>query len=415
MPHRSIFINKIRSVKMKKIIGIVLVVIISLILFINKNDNSPLSKSIKKNQNKKIQSINWQMFEGTQKLQRYASTDLGTAYKLKWSFNKHEGLTVPIFSDNKIYVGTGNGKVYVFTLESNKPVKILNICNDTVTSQPLVYKNNIYIGTITGNFYSYNIIENKIDWKINTEGKITGSANYYQIDNQLYILFGSYDGYLYSIEALTGKKQWTVETDDFINGTPAIFKDNSRAVFGGCDGLVRVVNLRTGKQEFVYKLKSHIPSSPVIKNNNIICTEYSNKIVSFSFKDMYVVTWKYKSNKKGVTYIHSPAVSDNYLVTGDERGYLRVIELKTGKLKTEKRIGKKINTPLIFKNNRILVTTSRGVIKILDLTTLDVVWKYKTKIPIEHGAIPVNNGFAVTDNDGNLYVFEKKITGGASK
>lgn len=393
---------------------ILLIVIISIIFLLFNYYNSLLKKTtgiLPEDSNKDIifsENIDdWNMFGGNQKLQRRTCSIFDSAIDLIWSYNIPEGITTPVLYKNKLIVIGFYGRIFIFDLESNEPYDIINACTEPVSSPPLILNDNIIFGTMRGNLYSISLQNKEINWIYNAKGKITGTPNYYYLENEDVpnIIFGCYAGNIYSLSSKSGELKLLFETNDFINGSVAIAHEYNIAVFGGCDGKLRIIDLIKEREIFNYNLDSYIPSSPLITNNKIISVGYSNTISAFSIKPPYENLWTYKNKNTRSNNSYSPAVSDIYLAIGDRNGNVKIIDKQTGELVIQKNFNYEIFSILFYKN-AIVITNDNGNIYALDKKTFEIIWKYDCGIPFIEGIIPVGKGFAVSDYDGTLYFFQ---------
>ncbi|MBT3302487.1 MAG: PQQ-like beta-propeller repeat protein, partial [Bacteroidetes bacterium] len=188
----------------------------------------------------------WPSERGNNALSGYTKVKLPNDLKLLWSFKTEDAIkSSPVFCGKSIFVGSNDGNLYCLSKEGK-----LNWTFETETSiesTPLYLNGIVYFGNLGGDVYAINAKNGKQIWKFETQGQISGAANWtYKSDKKgKQILIGSYDFYMYCIDAKTGKLVWKYETDNYINGCPAINARNT--VFGGCDGFLHSVDIHSGK------------------------------------------------------------------------------------------------------------------------------------------------------------------------
>ena len=185
----------------------------------------------------------WNMFRGDQALAGMTVFEFPAKPEILWTYKTDDQIkSSPVSCNNKIIAGSGDGFVYCLDI-NGKLIWKFNSGNG-IEAPALILEGNVYIGNLDGSLYSLNLNTGLQNWVYKADNQISGSPNYWKINEKLYILVGSYDYNLHCVDAKTGKVKWKYESDNFINGAAAC--QNGIAVFGGCDGFLHMVDIKTG-------------------------------------------------------------------------------------------------------------------------------------------------------------------------
>ena len=150
-----------------------------------------------------------------------------------------------------------------------------------------------------GWFFRLDAKTGKQIWKYKTDNQIVGSANWIKSGNSYKLAVGSYDYYLHGVGFEKGDSLWQYESDNFINGAPAIYKNN--AVFGGCDGFIHVVNMETGKALKKIKLDTYVASSPLVEGDLLYVGDYEGRFFAVDLAKG-TIKWTYDNPDKNLPF-----------------------------------------------------------------------------------------------------------------
>jgi outer membrane protein assembly factor BamB len=347
-------------------------------------------------------SQEWNIFRGNPSLSGYSNARIKFPMNLKWTFQTDDAIVAgTVIGNNTIFVSSIGGIVYAIGFDGKLKWKFET---DNSIEAPALYLNGkIYIGNLSGNLYALDAKTGKQVWKYETENQIMGSANFYYLNNKLYILVGSYDYYLHCVDGETGKNVWKYESNNFINGAPAI--GNNMAMFGGCDGFLHMVNLETGKANNKLEVATYIAGSVTIKENLVFTGDYDGlfSCIDLNKKE---IKWQFDNPSSNLPILGSPSVTDNKVVIGGQDKYLRSFDMDGNQIWSFNAGGRLDASPVIVKNVVIAVTMD-GLLYALNLNNGKELWSYEVGSAMAHNPAVIDNTLVVGARDGNVYFFEK--------
>jgi eukaryotic-like serine/threonine-protein kinase len=226
----------------------------------------------------------------------------------------------PVVSDNKVYVGGYNGKIYSFipgenqtdrTLEKirvgDKDITIGSIIGSIIAdngnlyfgssdgnvyavdgrlqpiwehpfvtkgkiwSTPTISKGTVYIGSFDNNLYALNASNGTSKWVFNAKGAFVATP----IVDENTVYAGSFDRNIYAIDTNTGTLRWSFQGKHGFWATPIV---NNGMIYAPClDGKVYVLRTTDGYKVAEIDLKAAISSSPVLVGETIIVSTETSK------------------------------------------------------------------------------------------------------------------------------------------
>lgn len=351
----------------------------------------------------------WTIFRGSPSLCGYVDCGIPDSPHLLWSKTvQTRTVASPIVYDGKVYTLDRKGRLRRFTEDGdsilvydfNTPVEASFIAHDSV----------LYVGRIDGYVNAYSITENRIIWKYETQGQISGSPNLIDVSGTPHLLVGSYDSNMYSFDAVTGQKTSQFETGYYINGTAAIW--HRYMVFGGCDAWLRMVDTTTGIATDSIQLDAYLPASPAILGDIAYEADYNGNIYEIKLEK-----GKFASHRKLVT---SSADKDNddsglvsmptatrdavYALTGER--YICCFERSTGKLRWKKMLrGMTGESSPIVSSDKVLACTKDGHVSLFNADDGTELWHYDTGEQIISSPAIISDRFYILTSRGTLLCF----------
>ncbi len=243
------------------------------------------------------------------------------------------------------------------------------------------------------------------------------------------------------------------------------FSNNSLTVYekilfvSGLGGRITAFNLKTGKEFGVIKNKGEIRSAPIIKGRKVIfvLNDYKENFGTFHVYDLdygtektvkidygsnnklltdgklfYVlsnngnlfavninakVKWQIKTNEQTLC---SPLMIEDYIVWGNQKGKIYVVNKNLKKILYSKNISGGFNSEVTGESKYFYIADINGIAYKIRINNGNVIWKYDTKAPVKNGItfddkrafIGNLNGdlFCVNKYSGELY-WEKSLGG----
>jgi outer membrane protein assembly factor BamB len=230
---------------------------------------------------------------------------------LIWSYDTRDIVeSTPVVYDNKVYVGSENGRLYcldaysgleiwnyktgnevdstptifddavyfgssdmkLYALDANSGDEHWNYSFEStlgqIVSSPVISHNSLFIGSKDGNLYSLNLTTHELEWTFSTGDEIWGSAAV----SWPYVYIGSLDGNLYCLWGTNGTQKWNFSSNltkplRGIYTTPMI--SNGRLYIGSEDDNLYRLNAETGDMIWNFSAPRHIYSSASVSDGRV--------------------------------------------------------------------------------------------------------------------------------------------------
>ena len=346
----------------------------------------------------------WNQFRGNTAMTGVTKATLPASLSILWSFKTGDNVKAsPVISNGIIVVGSTDCCFYGLTTKGKLLWKVKT--DNSIEAPALIVNGTVYAGNLEGTIYALDLKTGKQKWKHPTEGQIMGAPTYWQSGNKKYLLFGSYDYNFYCLDAQTGKLKWKYETGNYINGSAAIV--GNLAIFGGCDGFLHMVNIETGKLRKKINVGTYVASSVTVDNNHAFTGDYDGKFSCISLTEKKVI-WKHQDEKATSPFIASPALINNYIIVGSRDKYLYCFDKNNGKLYWKKNMGGRIDASAVIANNKIVIPTMKGDLKIVNLQDGRTLMSYEIGSPICGSPAVIDGLIVVGGEDGKIYGVGKR-------
>jgi eukaryotic-like serine/threonine-protein kinase len=178
----------------------------------------------------------------------------------------------PATSDNMVYIGADNGKVYSLIPGDDQPDRTLDkvrvgdkdIEIGQIVGSIVIADSILYFGDAEGRVYAVNDrLQPVWEQPFKTGDKIWSTPAV--SDSTVYI--GSYDHKLYALEAATGEKKWEFESDGAFVSTPVV--DGNTVYAGSFDKHFYAINANDGSLRWSFEGKNAFFAKPVVHNGLI--------------------------------------------------------------------------------------------------------------------------------------------------
>lgn len=239
---------------------------------------------------------------------------------------------------------------------------------DYFSSSPAAQGDRVYVGSGDGRVYAFEARSGAEIWRFATGGRVRSSPAL--AEGRLYV--GSADGSLYALDAASGEQLWRFETvgagldsEDWgfdrktIQGTPAVA--DGRVYFGARDGHAYAVDGRTGEQ--LWRTEERMP-------------------------------W----------YIASPAVADGVLYLGSSDGlFVNALDAATGRELWRTATGHRVfSSPALFAGT-LFVGNHLGRFLALAPETGEIRWELRAPDGILSSPVPGDGRIYFGSDDGKVY------------
>ncbi len=328
------------------------------------------------------------------------------------------GWSGPVVGDNVLYVGTADGKLASYNLESDpRPYAdpwwrfpptgepwpgggeggggfgSFLACAPTTTtaiySNPVVEGGMVYIGAYNGRVYALNSTSRLVGYSFPEEsagewvypreesiGDIVGSP--VVAGGILYV--GSADGNLYAIDTATGKLAWDLplyESGDGIWATPLV--DDGVVYIGSFDHKLYAINVSDHKPvwESPFETGGAITATPLIYNGTIYIGSFDRKF--------YAIDASTGKAKEGFTPSHADnwfwgkAVAyDDTIIAGSLDGRIYALDAESGESKWEYETGGSIRGDPALIGDLAIFGSDDGRVYAVNASNLQIAWHYPT-------------------------------------
>jgi len=218
------------------------------------------------------------------------------------------------------------------------------------------------------------------------------------------ILFApTLDGKIDAIDIYKGEKIGRVESEEGYEVTCA-YADSSlyMAAAYGAQTLAKY-DLKNG--DYVWKVNAgHIETEPVVTEDGVYVAALYNHVDKYR-PDSGERIWRFKADGQ---IRSSPAIGENVLVVGCDKGMVYAVSNKTGNLQWKFETGASIAATPILWQNFVLVGSTDSLFYALDLAQGDMVWLFKADSPLYQSAATDGEHVVFGAGSGMLYCLTLK-------
>jgi eukaryotic-like serine/threonine-protein kinase len=369
----------------------------------------------------------WATLARTPAHQRFLNSEVSFTGKVRWSLAQSEEVdSSPAIVDGVLYVG-GHFKFYAMEARSGKSIWTAPLTGP-VNSSPATADDLLFLGLLDGRVIALDRHSGVLKWQYQTGNYIIGSPTV--VGGLLFI--GSADKNLYALDAKLGLMVWKIPTQGTVIHAPAVTDD---IVFAGSDERkLYSVSARTGAIRLVFFLSERIIDTPVVSSRAVYSTTSNGRLVAVDTKARQYpwshplkVTWiqlwmlgfpvptpslqpgtqwgAFPQGRKG-RFVSSPAVTDNRLYVGDDRGRFYALDNRKGTPIWIVDLGDGVSTAPLMMGETVYFGTRGGMIYGLNRQDGSLRWKFSLGAPLK-GELVYAAGllFARTTN-GMLYAIE---------
>jgi outer membrane protein assembly factor BamB len=290
----------------------------------------------------------------------------------------------PAVDNSAVYVAARNGEVKALSIKNGKPLWVTDLSahKDNALNQSARISGGIglgfdtlYIGTENAQVFALDASNGKVKWVSHVSGEVIAQPVY---DNDMVIIHTS-RGDLIALDSNTGEKVWNLSSNQpklTLRGiaTPSISQGG--IIYGRADGYLAAALLKNGQALWQLPIaRAHgatelerlvdVDMKPVIINNIVYALAYNGNLAAIdllkgqelwskkysgfnnlvvSGQDIYLTDYRgylFAVNRddgeqrwvnKELAYrnLTGVTVANEYIVVGDEEGYLHWVDRETG-------------------------------------------------------------------------------------
>ncbi len=317
----------------------------------------------------------------------------------------------PEVSSSMIYQASFNGTVTAMNKQSGK--KIWKVETDLpISSGPSRYGDFLFVGTKDARVVALHASNGLQAWQAPVTSEVLSPPQ----SNGHVVLVSSIDGQLTALDHKNGQKMWSYERSvpalTLRGGSaPVLLEDQALAGFAngklvaldlknGSLAWERTISVPRGRSELHRLVDIH--STPVVKGQDVYVATYQGNVVAIdlssgqvkwerqlsSYRDLevddnalYLTDKEHQlwalDRKSGVTlwkqaalerrFITGPAQMADFLMVGDQGGYVHWLRKSNGELVGRQSVGKKILQTPVSTGDMVYVTSNNGQLTALAL------------------------------------------------
>jgi eukaryotic-like serine/threonine-protein kinase len=369
----------------------------------------------------------WSTYARTPTHQRFLDQKVSFKGKIRWSLAQSElADSSPAVLDGVLYVGD-NFRVLALNVSNGKPIWTYRTTGP-VNSSPAVTDDLVFLGLLDGRVIALNRHSGELQWQFKTGNYINDSPTV--INGFLYI--GSADGNLYALDAKLGTLVWKVQTNGNIVQAPAVGDgivyavSNTRKLYS--------LSARTGARRLEFFLSERLIDAPVITSDIVYSVTQDGKLIALKHKArqypwshtlnvLWIQSWMlgfpvprpplqtgtmWGTVPKGKIgrFVSSPAVFNNRLFLGDDRGRFYALDARKGSRLWEIELGDSIATAPLILGDTVYFGTKTGELYGVSCQDGRRRWNFSLGSPLKGDLIYAAGLLLVRSENGLLQALE---------
>ncbi|MEK6595325.1 MAG: outer membrane protein assembly factor BamB [Pseudomonadota bacterium] len=335
---------------------------------------------------------------------------------LKWkdkvSENKIASFYV-VYDQGALYAADEDGKLTKYDAATGKQLWQIKTKNK-FSAGVGIGEGLILIGTFKGEILAYNESGHML-WQSPVTSEILSPP---QVQNDI-VVVRTVDGRIFGLDAIDGKRKWIYQ-----GATPSLTVRSTAgitlahgAVFAGFPGgkliAMSQFNGNVGWEVAVSQPRgvtelermTDITSSPVINNQFVCAVAYQGRVACFAINDGASIWARESSSSAGL------AMDNDYVYVTEDKGIVAAYDMRSGaSMWKQSRLGSKKLTQPVLKGQYIVVGDDRGYVNLLRNYDGALVARSATdgsSIQTVPSLLP--DGFAVQTSKGGIYAFSTQF------
>lgn len=332
-----------------------------------------------------------------------------------WSFNVGGGKQVglrPAMGANAVFIANPGGGVAAVDFESGS-VEWRTRLDMTITGGVGTGEGLVMVGGLDGEVVALDIREGYVVWRRSVRSEVMAPPK----AEAGIVVVRTIDGGVTGLSTTSGEIRWNLRHDVpslTLRGSSPPLIDRGVAVMGFADGKLAAINIASGA--IVWEVSVSRPSgtnelermidvdaAPVLRGNVLYAVSFQGNITAYALGANQVM-WSrkisshtdfaidadslYVSDSTGRVHalnrsngrelwveerllrrrLSGSAVVGDYVVVGDYEGYLHIMDKSDGRLVGRGKMGDRIATQPLVRNNRIVVMTEDGTLQAVSIT-----------------------------------------------
>jgi outer membrane protein assembly factor BamB len=241
--------------------------------------------------------------------------------------------------------------------------------NVAIYGSPAVSDNLVYVGGYNGKVYAYPTAgREEPKWLYPRQGNLSGSIVGSLVTDQGRVYFASASGWVYALDAAEGYKVWAFPTGEKIWSTPAIVGDT--LFIGTFNKKLYALNADNGteKWEKPFETEGAIVATPVVDGNTVYIGSFDRNLYALD-TTTGSLKWKFMAQN---WFWAEPVVYNGAIYAGNLDGKLYVLKTDNGEKVTEFDLNSPISSAPVLVGNSVVVTTEAGIVYAVDTANNEI-------------------------------------------
>ena len=220
-----------------------------------------------------------------------------------------------------------------------------------------------------------------------------------------YVFVGDLSGRIFCFNDSTGKEMGKLKNKGAVYSAPVIDKTNvifAVASENSNESDLISYNFVTGKENYDKEIEGKILTEMIKKDSSIIFNTEDGKVFRYSIGGDKI--WEFSSG----AFVHSsPAIADNIIIFGNDKGEILTVDYDNGKLIYRKKIGSPFFCGATIRDGVAFIGNDNGKLYAVELKTGNIKWEFNSHARIT--MVPAVKGDTIIfgNLNGDLYAIKK--------
>ena len=220
-----------------------------------------------------------------------------------------------------------------------------------------------------------------------------------------YIFVGDLSGRIFCFNDTTGKVMGKLKYKGAVFSAPIIYKTNVIfAVVSENSGESDLIsyNFVAGNENYDKEIKGKILTEIIKKDSSIVFSTEDGKVFRYSVKGEKI--WEAKTG----SFTHSsPAMGDNIIVFGNDKGELLAVSYNDGKILYRPKIGGPFFCGATIQNGVVYTGNDNGKLYAIDIKSGNIKWEFDTHARIKMTPAIKDDIVLIGNLNGDLFAVNK--------
>ena len=220
-----------------------------------------------------------------------------------------------------------------------------------------------------------------------------------------YVFVGDLSGRIFCFNDSTGKEMGKLKNKGAVYSAPVIDKTNvifAVASENSNESDLISYNFVTGKENYDKEIEGKILTEMIKKDSSIIFNTEDGKVFRYSIGGDKI--WEFSSG----AFVHSsPAIADNIIIFGNDKGEILTVDYDNGKLIYRKKIGSPFFCGATIRDGVAFIGNDNGKLYAVEIKSGDIKWEFNTDARIKMTPAITDNIIVIGNLNGDIYAINK--------